>query len=214
MNPHHQHHGAEPIGLPLLVTLLWALSLAVGLVTACSAEPTGDKPQKTAADSVVTHQDVTQIDSAEMGSDAASADVTTIDTSKMSDAPATETDATQQSLPQCLGGQTVGKPCQKTCLPGFAGRCTCAGCKCKSTKRTKQTCPGAPGCDCKNHWDCDQGPCVPDEPKPGAHRICAELCVDSCQKDWACTPVTDPCGTQRHICLPKGVTQGNAWNVE
>lgn len=197
-----------PSVLPCLVAAL------VACAPAASPKASHDPVDTLKADGTVdvaTYPDLSETDVDDGG--VSDADITT--PNPLADA-AVSSDANRWS-PKCGTAGAVGMPCSPVglpCIPGTKGVCACSGCVCKKTKATKQTCPGQSGCECKEHWHCDTGVCVPfpTEHDP-QHRQCAHLCVDACPTYSGlpvnCTQITDACDDKRFVCLPEGVTQGD-----
>ncbi len=61
------------------------------------------------------------------------------------------------------------------------------------------SCPGNPGCSCLAAIDCDSGFCI--ESPNG--KICATICVDSCEPGFKCTTVAGAGGDGQNICVAK-----------
>ena len=58
-------------------------------------------------------------------------------------------------------------------------------------------CPGNPGCTCIEANDCDSSFCI-DSPEG---KVCAKVCVDSCEPGFKCTTVAGPGGDGQNICV-------------
>ena len=66
-----------------------------------------------------------------------------------------------------------------------------------------QVCPGAPGCDCKNNDDCDNGLCNEDPTVDSVYgKVCASKCVDTCKAGYSCVQATGAGGDAVSLCVP------------
>jgi len=62
-------------------------------------------------------------------------------------------------------------------------------------------CPGAAGCACTGHAECDTGLCL-DDPNGGPlGKACATPCTTSCPKNYICAAVTGPGGDISNVCV-------------